>query len=77
MKEGVDLGWKVNHAYMFIPNDTYSYHSYEGDMEHDRWIANINFYTEKHSRVVLRIVWNGRMSLTWVSYVSMRVVSLF
>jgi len=46
-ERGVDLGWKVNHAYMFIPNDTYSYHSYEGDTENDRWIANINFYTEK------------------------------
>ena len=46
-ERGVDLGWKVNHAYMFIPNDTYSFHSYEGDSENDRWIANINFYTEK------------------------------
>lgn len=46
-ERGVDLGWKVNHAYMFIPNNTYSYHSYGGDMENDRWIANINFYTEK------------------------------
>lgn len=43
----VDLGWEVNKAYMFIPNDTYSYHSYEGDKDHDRWIANINFYTKK------------------------------
>ena len=46
-ERGVDLGWKVNHAYMIIPNDTYSFHSYEGDSENDRWIANINFYTEK------------------------------
>ena len=46
-ERGVDLGWEVNKAYMFIPNDTYSYHSYEGDSVNDRWIANINFYTEK------------------------------
>ena len=43
----VNLGWEINKAYMFIPNDTYSYHSYEGDKDHDRWIANINFYTKK------------------------------
>lgn len=43
----VDLGWEVNKAYMFLANDTYSYHSYEGDKDHDRWIANINFYTKK------------------------------
>ena len=43
-EEPVDLGWEVNKAYMFIPSFDYSYHSYTGDPDSDRWVTMMNIF---------------------------------
>ena len=42
--EPVDLGWEVNKAYMFIPSFDYSFHSYTGDPDSDRWVTMMNIF---------------------------------
>lgn len=39
------IPWKVNHAYLFCPSK-YTWHSYKGDDQSDRWIYNINLLTQ-------------------------------
>ena len=40
----VHIPWKINHAYLFCASHEYSYHGYEGDKYHDRWILNMNLF---------------------------------
>jgi len=39
------IPWKVNHAYLFCPSK-YTWHSYCGDDQANRWIYNINLFDE-------------------------------
>lgn len=36
------IPWRINHAYMFIPDSQLTYHSYIGG-KYDRYVLNINF----------------------------------